>query len=448
MAPVSQGFAPTMSASDSVMWTIERDPQLRSTVLALCLFDRLPDMVQLRARIQDATSRLPRLRQRVEPAGLGSLTPRWVDDSGFDPRYHFREIAAPDPGPDRWLLDFAGTLAEGGFDRTRPPWEIVVVGGLHDGAAALLFKLHHSLTDGVGGMQLLAAILDEGGELPPSRPRPGPVNNLARCVAGAITNPAGAVTGGLRTAASVARLLAPAGPRRSPVMVGHGTNWRYDTIDRPFGAFRSAAAGSGHSVNDVFVAGVTGGLRIYHQKHGRTVDALRVTLPVSIRRPWDPLGGNRFVPARFTLPVSVADPLERVRQTGEICRRWRHEPALPLTEAVAGVLNVLPGPITTSVMQSMLKGIDFVATNVPGMPDRCFLAGAEVTRFYGFAPLSGAAINVALISHADTACIGLNSDRSAVPDPDVLVACLVEGMDEVLSLGTGMSPGTGQRQKV
>lgn len=429
------GFAPSMSASDAVMWTIERDPELRSTVVAMCLFDHLPDMAVLRARVETATTRLPRLRQRVRPAALGSLTPQWVDDPGIDLEYHFREIAAPLGAGDRWLLDYAGALAEGGFDRNRPLWEIVVVGGLGEGTAALLLKLHHCMTDGVGGMRLLAAILDEGGDLAPPGSEPAQGRGLIGRLVGAITDPAGSIAGGLRTAVSVARLVAPVGPRRSPIMVGHGTNWRYDTIDRPFQAFRSAAAGAGSSVNDVFVAGITGGLRRYHHEHGREVDTLRVTLPINIRRSGDPLGGNRFVPVRFTVPVSVADPLDRVRRTGEICRRWRHEPALPFTETVSGVLNALPAPVTTSLMQSMLKGVDFVATNVPGVPYRCFLAGAEITRLYGFAPPSGAAINVALISHAGTACIGINSDRTAVPDPDALVACLGRGMDEVLSLG-------------
>src|SRR5579875_1620258 len=156
---MSTGFAPSMSASDSVMWTIERDPELRSTVVAMCLLDRLPDMGDLLSRVETATSRLPRLRQRVGPPAFGSLTPRWVDDPGFDLGYHFREIAAPQEAGDRWLLDYAGALAEGGFDRNRPLWELVIVGGLPEGTAAILFKFHHSLTDGVGGMQMLAAIL-------------------------------------------------------------------------------------------------------------------------------------------------------------------------------------------------------------------------------------------------------------------------------------------------
>ena len=73
-------------------------------------------------------------------------------------------------------------------------------------------------------------------------------------------------------------------------------------------------------------------------------------------------------------------------------------------------------------------------TNVPGVPFRCYLGGAEVLRHYGLAPLTGAAVNVALVSHAGTACIGVNMDRAAVADPDFLVSCLRDGFNELQEL--------------
>jgi hypothetical protein len=54
---------------------------------------------------------------------------------------------------------------------------------------------------------------------------------------------------------------------------------------------------------------------------------------------------------------------------------------------------------------------------------------------YAFAPPSGAAINVSLISHCDTCCIGVVSDTAAIPDPELLLSCLRGGFDEVLELG-------------
>ena len=95
--------------------------------------------------------------------------------------------------------------------------------------------------------------------------------------------------------------------------------------------------------------------------------------------------------------------------------------------------------MTTSIFGSMLKGIDFVATNVPGSPERRWLAGAEVLRFYGFGPTSGAAVSFALLSHAGTCGIGINADAAAVPDAAVLRECLEEGIAEVVAVGRSPS---------
>jgi diacylglycerol O-acyltransferase len=105
-----------------------------------------------------------------------------------------------------------------------------------------------------------------------------------------------------------------------------------------------------------------------------------------------------------------------------------------LTSLLAEGLCRLPGPVVTSLFGSMLKGIDVAVTNVAGLPTPVYLAGAEVLQTYAFAPPSGAAANIALLSFGDTASIGVVRDGTAVPDGDVFVACLTAGFDEVIAL--------------
>jgi hypothetical protein len=195
----------------------------------------------------------------------------------------------------------------------------------------------------------------------------------------------------------------------------------------------AAAHAAGGTLNDAFLAAVAGGLHRYHEVHGATAERLRVTMPINLRATDDTLGNNRFTPVRFALPIGVADPVERMHQLGELARKWRAEPALPVSNIIAGVLNRLPVAATTAVFGSMLKGVDLVVTNVPGLPTPVYLAGAEVLRHYAFAPPSGAACAIALMSHGDQACIGVNVDASAVPDPDVFTDCLRQGFHEVLA---------------
>jgi WS/DGAT/MGAT family acyltransferase len=445
-----------MTATDSVLWAIERDPELRSTVTAIAWLDRPPDRGLLRARVEAAMQALPRLHQRVLEPRFGLGHPRWIDDRSFDVDYHLRTVAAP-RGDDRWLLDFAASLAEAGFDRDRPLWELVVVEELPGGQAALVQKVHHSLTDGVGGVELMQSMLDwrrhphaEAGPPPAEEPAPptawqqvaGPAAGLSQTLIRGVpalvrgaADPAGSMTAGWRATQSLTRLLLPGQQRMSPLFVGRSTNWRFDIHEEPLEALRGAGAEARGTINDVFLAALAGGLRRYHLKHGHEIPALRLTLPVSLRRPGDPPGGNRFTPVRFALPITEPDPEVRVRQVGALCRKWRQEPALPLTYGVATVLSLLPGLVTTTVMGSLLKGIDVVATNVRGVPRRCYIAGTELTRQFAFAPPSGAALNVALVSHAGTACVGVTMDRAAIGDPDLFMMCLRESFAELVVLG-------------
>jgi diacylglycerol O-acyltransferase / wax synthase len=82
----------------------------------------------------------------------------------------------------------------------------------------------------------------------------------------------------------------------------------------------------------------------------------------------------------------------------------------------------------------MLKHVDFLASNVPGIPVPLYLAGARVRSFTPFGPTAGSAVNVTLMSYAGDCCMGVNIDTAAIPDPDEFVACLAAGFDEVVAV--------------
>jgi WS/DGAT/MGAT family acyltransferase len=459
-----------MSDEDALMWHIEKDPILRSTILALAIFDEAPDWRRLRARIERATHIIPRLRQRVVSPPFRIGPPRWTYEPTFDLDFHLRRMRLPAPGTHRQLLDALQPMAAASFDRARPLWEFTLIEGLQgpaDSRAAFAMKVHHSVTDGVGGMELLAhlvdfsrdpgdAVLEDVVEEPAledtsslqlmresvahtqrrvfgiARRVPATAWSAARST---MRDPVGAASTVTNTVRSVARTLAPATAPMSPVMVDRGLGRRLDTFDVALDDLRRSAKATGGSLNDVFVAAVLGGLRGYHARHGAAPNELRMTLPINLRQRGDVTAGNRFAPARFAVPADLDDPRDRVEAIGALVRSWRSEPALQMTGTLAGVLNRLPTATTTALFGSMLKCCDFVTTNVPGAPVPVFAGGAEVERMYAFAPPSGAAVNVSLISHCDTCCIGVVSDTTAIPDPDLLVSCLRSGFDELLSLG-------------
>jgi hypothetical protein len=217
-------------------------------------------------------------------------------------------------------------------------------------------------------------------------------------------------------------------------MRGRSLSRRFDTLEVALADLKPAGHAAGGTLNDAFLAAAVGGIARYHRRHGVELERLRLTMPINLRGPGEHLGGNRFTPARFAVPADVADPMERIRAVGAVAHAWRHEPSLALTDPIAAVLDRLPVTVTAGLFGGMLKNVDLVCTNVPGLPGRAYLAGAELVRQYAFAPPSGAALSIALLSHVDTACIGVVVDTAAVPDHEELVDCLLEGFDEVLAV--------------
>ncbi|HAM01297.1 MAG TPA: diacylglycerol O-acyltransferase [Acidimicrobiaceae bacterium] len=448
-----------MSDSDAFAWYMEEDPALRSTVVGVAWLESAPSLDVLSERLERATRLAPSFRRRpVEPPAR-LATPIWVTDPEFDLSWHLRRTAAPPPHTPAVVLEMARVAAMSGFDRTRPLWEFTLVDGLEGGGAALVMKFHHSMTDGIGGVQLAYLLLDEVPVTGAAEPVPAPAGEampvsrlMARSLGWAGRRLATASVGAMRAAPSLAmaaarhpgrvlgrtsgvalsvgRTVRPVRSTLSPLIVrrGRGRNLHMLTVD--LRALKQAAAVAGGTVNDGFMAGITGGLRLYHERHGAKMGDLFVTLPISLRRPDDPAGGNRITLQRFSVPAGIADPAGRIKAIGGRCRWARAEPSLGLTQQIAGTLNLLP----SAVLGSMLKHVDFLASDVPGFPRRVYLCGAPVTGYYAFGPTIGAALNATLFSYAGTCCIGVTVDTSAVPDDAVLADCLRSGFDEVLGV--------------
>jgi WS/DGAT/MGAT family acyltransferase len=458
---MAEDQATHMKETDAFSWFMERDPLLRSTVVTVLLFDRCPDPVLLRAKAERASRTVPGLRHKVLEAPLRLAPPRWTVDPDFDLSWHVRQIEVPNPKTLAGILDLARIAGMTAFDRARPMWEWTLIEGLENGQAAVVLKLHHSLTDGIGGMQLAATLFDLEPDasdigLMPDAPEPERLSitdlladalryNLRRLsgiargratsalsdAQRAVLHPIHTAEHAYETARSIARTVRPVTDTRSPLMTARKLGWHYDVLDVRLDDLKRAANVADRTLNDAFIGGVVGGLRRYHERHGVNCDQLRVTLPISIRRQEDPAGGNHITLMRFAIPAGIINPVDRMHAIHELTNDVRAESSIPHTNAIAGALNLLP----SGLVGGMLKHVDFVASNVPGLLTPLYVGRARLERFYPFGPTTGAALNVTLLSYCGTCSIGVNTDTGAVPDPDVLMDCLREDFEEILDVG-------------
>ena len=83
---------------------------------------------------------------------------------------------------------------------------------------------------------------------------------------------------------SVARMLAPASEPLSPVLRGRSLDRRFDVLEVPLGSMRDSAQAVEGTINDVFLAGVGGGLHDSTDGSATRCRAVRVTMPINLRR--------------------------------------------------------------------------------------------------------------------------------------------------------------------
>ena len=459
----SWGGPSQLSAFEAMMWLAEADPHLRSTTTSVMVLDSSPDWGRLVAGHDWTTRAAPRLRQKVMEPAFGLDMPVWVDDPEFLLDYHLRRVRLPEPGTERQLLDYAQTLAMTPFDRCRPPWEAVLVEGLENGGAAYILKLHHAISDGIGIMQLIAEALNSsrsGRAFPALKParKPRATSSLELAAKGAMHrlldlphDTSDSVSSLLELAAewlrkpdamreavdylaSAKRMLATKPAAGSPILHKRSLGVRFDAIEISLAELKVAAKSVGASLNDVFLAGLIGGFRRYHERMGVKLDKMPIGFPISLRTEGDTAGGNKFAGAQYPAPIGERDPLKRVEHIQNFVRNVRTEPALDVVLKIAPIMVRLPTPVLTAIASNMTAAQDAQISNIPGIAHPIHMAGAHVTHLWPFAPTVGCAMMIAMVSHNGRCCIGINSDRAAVTEPELLTECLREGIEEMLRL--------------
>jgi WS/DGAT/MGAT family acyltransferase len=441
-----------MTGAEALMWAVQRDPILRSSFLNLSLLEQAPDFARFRRRMAQAVDALPRLHQRVRGAAIPGTWPEWVDDTSFDLDYHVRHVALPPPGTMRQLLDLAAVEAQDSFDLARPLWTFWVIEGLEGDKAALLSKMHHTITDGVGGVRLSAQFVDLAPDAPNPEPAPpaevvgggNPLVAAARQVGdavGSVARVAGSLAtarpgAAVETARSFVRQVVVTESAHSPLWAGrHGLGRAFEVLSFSLDEAKEAAHTLGGTVNDLFVAGVAGGAAAYHRAKGADVDELRMTMPVSTRSDRS-AGGNAFAPARVLIPAGTVDPAKRFALVHERLSATRSERALGWAGALAGALTALPDPLLVRMARSQVDTVDFATSNVRGAPFDLWIAGARILANHPFGPTAGTAFNATVLSSAGSMDVGLACDTAAIDDPDLLRRCVEDGIAEVIAAGS------------
>jgi WS/DGAT/MGAT family acyltransferase len=399
------------------------------------------------------------------PAALTTPLQAWVVDDKFDLDYHLRRSALPSPGDERELGVLISRLHSNPLDLSRPPWEMHLIEGLAGGEFALYTKVHHALVDGYTGMKLIQRSLStDPGERdapimfavpPPARAsRAGRDTNFVTTtlerVAGVGRGLGTGATSAYQLGAALWQHLAPSGaaehligPAQAPATIFNGRigrNRRFATQQYPLTLIKELGKASGATVNDVCLSIVGGGLRRFLDGLDELPDKpLIAFVPVNIRPKGDEGGGNAVGALLATLGTDVDDPVARLAEVAASTRAGKaqledmtqaamitYSAALlsPLAAQAALAYTKLPSPVPLA--------FNVIVSNVPGPKGIRYFRGSRLEGMYPVSiPVHGAALNITLMSYANSINFGFVGDRDAVPHLQRLAVYTGEALEEL-----------------
>jgi WS/DGAT/MGAT family acyltransferase len=433
------------------------------------------DYDQLVGIIEQRIGVIPRFRQKVRDVPGRIANPVWVDDEHFDMSYHVRRTALPRPGTQRQLQDFVARVQPRRLDRSRPLWEVYLVEGLEDDRFAIVTKTHHALIDGVHALDIAHVIVDaERGEVDvdvdvepwEARRSPSGAELVTEAVVDAVRRPAqvvdlvrggvhDALTVGMRAAesagslmSSLARTAARPAPD-SPLNASIGTARRWVNVATDLQDYRLVRTRLGRgayaedvTINDVVLATVTGGFRTWLLNRGEAVSGstvVRAMVPVSIYGD-DPSGmyANQVMACVVNLPVGEPGASIRLHQIAFAMRQQMeggHAVGATSLANLAGfappTLHALGARLGSAVSRRIYN---VMITNVPGPQTPLYAGDAQMLSTYPVTPLAkGQALSIGITSYNGGVYYGLNADRDAMPDVDVLAQSIVDSLAELTS---------------
>jgi len=405
---------------------------------------------------------VPRYRQKLAVPPIETGRPFWVDDAQFNIEYHVRHSSLPSPGSEDQLRLMAARVFSQQLDRTKPLWELWLIEGLKKKRFAMISKTHHSVVDGVSGVDIGTVLFDVKPNPNPAvsdrdwipRPEPTPATLAARGIEGLAKTPLRIARRSVRAArdptttisklseaatgvGEIAWAFANPSPE-TPLNVPIGSHRRFVWVRSELSDFKRIKDRFGGTVNDVVLAVVAGGLRRWLESRGARTEGLelRALVPVSIRGS-DHSGqlGNQIAAMRGPLPVYVADPVQRLAIVREDMAAIKSSGQALGAEVISRLNDFAPPTLLAqaSRINFSTRLFNLIVTNVPGPQVPLYVLGRELQDIFPVAFLpENHALAIAIMSYNGRIDFGLLADYDAMEDVGVVAEGIEAEIAELL----------------
>ena len=436
-----------------------------------------PDFADFLNHVRSRLHLVPRYRQKLATPPLETGRQLWIDDPDFNIEYHVRHTALPAPGTEEQLFLLAGRIASQQLDRSKPLWENWLVEGLDGNRFALISKTHHSLVDGVSGVDLATVLFDveptpqaPAGDLEPWQPHrePSSAELVAAGVRGIVGVAAGMVSravsaaghpasslGSLRDAAEGVGEIVWAGLNPAPVTplnVEIGPHRRYAVVRHQLADYKAVKNALGGTVNDVVLTVVSGALARWLQSRGIRTEGLemRALVPVSVRTDAQRNTlGNQLTVMRGPLPVYIHDPVPRLAFVRRAMDGLKESKQAVGAATLTAVNELAPPTILAqaSRLNFSTRLFNLLVTNIPGPQIPLYVLGRQLEDLFPVAFLpKNHALAIAIMSYNGGLDYGLLGDYDALPDIGVIADGIDASLQELLD-AVGKRPASNDGEK-
>jgi WS/DGAT/MGAT family acyltransferase len=449
-----------LSTLDASMLAIE-DHDVHMHMGGVSIFEAGPlwrdggglDIDRVRDYVASRLHHIPRYRQRLARTPLEGH-PIWIDDPRFNLGYHVRHTSLPIGAGERELKRLAGRILSQQLDRGKPLWEMWFVEGCGEQRFALVTKIHHCVVDGVGGVDLMGALMSDRPDTPMeprtpwiARPPPGRLrlaaDELFRAPAALLRDATEALREPRETLEALSNAISGLGDAAStnlrqapetPLNTSIGPHRRLDWLRMDLDAVREVKARLGGTVNDVVLTLVAGAMGRFLTGRGADTKGLdfRALIPVNTRSASTESLGNQVSQLVASLPVDEPDPRKRLQRLIETTTELKGSQLPRATEALEKLFDWTVPSLYGRVVRAgtRFRMHNVLVSNIPGPREPAYLLGARQVDVFPAIPLfQNQSVAIGVFGYERTLCWGFNSDWDAVPDLHELVEARCLGVD-------------------
>lgn len=390
--------------------------------------------------------------------------PRWDVMRNVNLEDHLRITMLPSPGTEHQLQKVVGRLHSQVLDRSRPMWELWVIGGLENNRVALVMKIHHSMADGVRASRIFtdscSADVENSFENKPfwqcdlrksrsQRREETHLTDMVMKTAMAASKQISLIPSMFRLGSKLALkavkladcdLKVPFTAPKTPFNLSPKRSRAVSLGNFSIGLLKHISRITGASMNDILFTVSDIALNRYLVDRAIPLrKPLVAMMPINLRGKGSggvEVKGNKMSVGHVELGKPHLSALERLEAIQHATLDLKKEALNISPDAYVNYSLLVNGVSLFSGKFGLNNFIppasNLLISNVPGAKEKLYFMGAKVQEQYPVSLLMpGQTLNITFFSNADTMYFSLVACNQSLPGFEVIADYMVEALEDI-----------------